>query len=79
MYSQLKCKNIIQCYKNNQSIIKIKENSKKLVSFNFLKPTVADISLIIKSLNSSKAAGRDYIHLKVFKFTSNVILTYVAL
>ena len=51
--------NIIQCYKNHPSIIKIKENFKTLAPFDFTKPTVQDISLITKSLNFRKATGPD--------------------
>ena len=65
--------NIIQCYKNHPSIIKIKENFKNLAPFHFSKPTVEDISLIIKSFNPRKATGPDCIPLKVIKFASNVI------
>ena len=65
--------NIIQCCKNHSSVMKIKENLKKLVPFEFPKPTVEDISLIIKSLNPRKAIGLDCIPLKVTKFASNVI------
>ena len=63
----------IQCYKNYPSIIKIKEIFKNLTQFEFPKPTVEDISLIIKSLNPRKATGPDCIPLKVIKFASNVI------
>ena len=56
--------NIIQCYKNLPSIISIKENFKNLATFDFPKPTVEDISLIIKSLNPRKASGPDCIPLK---------------
>ena len=51
--------NIIQSYKNFPSIIKIKENFKNLGPFDFPKPTVENISLIIKSLNPRKARGQD--------------------
>ena len=63
----------IQCYKNYPSIIKIKEIFKNLTQFDFPKPTVEDISLIIKSLNPRKATGPDCIPLKVIQFASNVI------
>ena len=65
--------NNIQCYKNHPSIIKIKKIFKHLAPFDFPKPTVEDISLIIKSLNPTKATGPDFISLKVINFVSNVI------
>ena len=65
--------NIIQCYKNHPSIIKIKEDLKNLGPFDFNKPAVEDISLIIKYLNPIKARGPDCIPLKNIKFASNVI------
>ena len=46
--------NIIQCYKNYPSIIKIKENFKNLAPFDLPKPPVEDISSIIKSLKPRK-------------------------
>ena len=42
--------NIIQCYKNHPSIIKVKENFKNLALFDFPKPTAENIGLTIKSL-----------------------------
>ena len=47
-------KEIIESCKNHPSLIKIKECSKNLTRFDFPKPTAADISLIIKSLNPKK-------------------------
>ena len=55
----------------SSSIIKIKGNFKNLAPFDFLKPTVECISLIIKSLNPRKATGPDCISLKIIKFTLN--------
>ena len=57
--------NIISAYKNHPSIIKIKECSINSIPFDFPKPTVEDISLIIKSLNPKKATGPDGIPIKV--------------
>ena len=51
-------------------MIRIKKN-KKITPFHFPKPTLEDISLIIKSLNLKKATGPDCILLKVIKFASN--------
>ena len=65
--------NIIQCYKNHPSIIKIEENFKNLAPFDFPKPTVEDISLIIKRLNPKKATSSDCIYLKIVNFASNFI------
>ena len=58
-HDKCKVQNIIQCYKNHPSIIKIKENVKKLAPFDFPKPNAKAISLIIKSLNPKKATGSD--------------------
>ena len=63
----------IQCYKNRPSIIKIKENFKHLAPFDFPKPTVEDVGLIMKSLNPRKAAGPDCIPLKLIELVANVI------
>ena len=41
---------IIQCYKNHPSIIKIKENFKNSAAFDCSKPILENISLIVKSL-----------------------------
>ena len=42
--------NIIQCYKNHPSIIKIKENFKNSATFGYSKPILENTSLIVKSL-----------------------------
>ena len=65
--------NIISAYKNHPTIIKIKECSINSIPFDFSKPTVEDISLIIKSLNPKKATGPDGIPIKVLKYASNAI------
>ena len=65
--------NIISAYKNHPSIIKIKECSINSIPFDFPKPTVEDISLIIKSLNPKKATGPDGIPIKVLRYASNAI------
>ena len=65
--------NTNQCYKNHPSTIKIKENFKNLVPFDFPKSTAEDVNLIKKSLNCRKASGPDRIPLKVIKFFSNTI------
>ena len=65
--------NIIQYYKNHPSLIKIKENFKNLAPFDFPKPTIEDISSIIKLLNPRKATCSDFIPLKVIKFASGII------
>ena len=70
--------NIIQFYKNHPSIIKIKENFKNLSPFDFPKPTIEDMSLIVKSLNPRKAAGPDCIPLKAIKFVPNVIDSHLS-
>ena len=66
-------KEIIESYKNHPSIIKIKECSINLTRFDFPKPTAADISLIIKSLNPKKTTGPDGIPIKAIKYASNAI------
>jgi len=45
---------IIDAYKNHPSIIKIKESSSNIIPFDFPKPTVEDISKIIRSLNPKR-------------------------
>ena len=65
--------NIISAYKNHPSIIKIKECSINSIPFDFPKPAVEDISLIIKSLNPKKATGPDGIPIKVLRYASNAI------
>ena len=67
--------NIIQCYKNYSSIIKIKDNFKNLAPIDFSKPTVE--ALIRKHLNNRKATSPYCIPLKVIKFTSNVTDSHV--
>ena len=64
---------IIKLYQNHPSIKKIKENFKNTITFDFPKPTVKDISCIIKSLDPKKATGPDGIPIKVIKYASNVI------
>ena len=71
-------KEIIENYKNHPSIIKIKECSKNLTRFDFPKPTAADISLIIKSLNPKKATGPDGIPIKTIKYASNAIDSHLS-
>ena len=67
----------IQCYKNRSSIIKTKENFKILAPFDFPKLAIKDITLIIKSLNNTKAAGPNCIPLRVIDFASNVIDSFL--
>ena len=64
---------IIDAYKNHPGIIKIKQCSKNSIPFDFPKPTVEDISNIIRSLNPKKATGPDGIPIKVLKYASNII------
>ena len=64
---------IINAYKNHPSIIKIKECSINSNLFEFPKPTVEDISLIIRSLNPKKATGPDGIPIKILRCASNII------
>ena len=71
-------KEIIESYKNQPSIIKIKECSKNLTRFDFPKPTAADISLITKSLNPKKATGPDGIPIKAIKYASNAIDSHLS-
>ena len=63
---------------NHPSIIKIKECFKNLTRFDFPKPTAADISLIIKSLNPKKATGPDGIPIKAIKYASNAIDSHLS-
>ena len=71
-------KEIIYAYKNHPSIIKIKESTTNLIPFDFPKPTVEDISKIIKSLNPKKATGPDGIPIKVLKYASNAIDSHLS-
>ena len=49
-----------------------------MTRFDFPKPTAADISLIIKSLNPKKATGPDGIPIKAIKYASNAIDSHLS-
>ena len=54
-YDKCTEQNIIQCFRNHPSIIKIKENFKSLVLFDFPNPSLKDLILIINSSYPRKA------------------------
>ena len=49
-----------------------------MTRFDFPKPTAADISLLIKSLNPKKATGPDGIPIKAIKYASNAIDSHLS-
>ena len=63
---------IIENYRNQGSIIKIKEIKEKPI-FDFPEATIEDKNKSIKSLNPNKATGPDRIPLKIIKTAANVI------
>ena len=58
---------IIENYRNDPSIIKMKEIVKEKPIFDFPEATIEDKNIIIKSLNPNKATGPDRIPLKIIK------------
>ena len=73
MYSAKHHSMLQKSSKYNQNLTEFQ----KFSPFDFLKPTVKGISLIIKSLSLRKAADPDCISLKLIKFTSNIIDSHI--
>ena len=66
-------RDIIENYRYNTSIIKIKEIVKEKPIFEFPEATTEDTSKSIRSLNPNKAIGPDRIPLKIIRTPANII------
>ena len=66
-------KQIIKKFENHPNIVEIKKNINIVEKFTIKEAMVADINTLLKSVNTKKATGPDYMPPKLVKLSANVI------